>query len=67
VRLVGESTPFWQVVRALLFDVGLSVYAVLSSKLLRDWILDFDALDSLAEIGKGLTPGARVSKEIRIA
>lgn len=62
MRLVGESTPLWEVVRSLLLDVRLGVDAVLPSKLLCDWILDFDVLDGLAEVGKGATPKIRVSE-----
>lgn len=54
--LIGYGSPFRQIVRPLFLNVGLRVYAVLSSEFLRDRILDFDTLDGFGEIGKGFAP-----------
>jgi hypothetical protein len=56
MRLVRHGAPFGQVVGSLLLDVRLRVYTVLSGKLLRDRVLDFDALDGFAEVGEGAAP-----------
>jgi hypothetical protein len=47
----------------LFLDVCLCVYAVLTSKLLHDWILHFDRLDSLAEIRERAAPIHYVSND----
>ena len=56
MRLVRHGFPFRQIVRSLFLNVGLCVDAVLSSELLRDRVLDFDALDSFCKIREGLAP-----------
>lgn len=55
--LVRHGFPFRQIVRSLFLNVGLCVDAVLSSELLRDRVLDFDALDGFGKIRERLAPG----------
>lgn len=45
VALLAKSFPLRQIVRALLFDIGLGIASMLAMEFLRDWVLDLDRLD----------------------
>ena len=61
MRFESRCLPLRQIIRSLLLDVRLCVYAMLAGELLRNGVLNFDRLDGFAEIGQGITPVKSVS------
>jgi len=51
MRLKSRGLPLRQVIRPLLLDVRLRVYAMLAGELLRNGVFDSDRLDGFAEVG----------------
>ena len=56
IALFAEALPLWQVVGALLLDVGLCVGAVGAGEFLGDGILDADAFDCFVKATEGIMP-----------
>lgn len=56
VTFLTESLPLRQIIGPLLLNVGLCVCTMRSVKLLSNWVLNLDSLDSFVKRRQGVDP-----------